>query len=100
MEPFVVGQTVKGSITNPGYTHVTLEMLVERLEPETSFDFRWHPNAVAPGTDYTAEPMTVVEFRLEEASGGTRLSIVESGFDRLPPHRRDEAFRMNASGWE
>jgi hypothetical protein len=30
---------------------------------------------------------------------GTRLSIVESGFDKLPPHRRDEAFRMNDGGW-
>ena len=98
--PFVVGQTVKGAVTNPGYTHVTLEVVVERLDPETSFAFRWHPNAVEPGADYAAEPMTLVELRLDQASGGTRLSIVESGFDRLPAHRRDESFRMNASGWQ
>lgn len=98
--PFVVGQPVKGKVTSPGYTHLTMEVLVERLEAETSFAFRWHPNAVEPGVDYSAEPMTLVEFRLEEAAGGTRLTIVESGFDRVPAHRRDEAFRMNASGWQ
>jgi hypothetical protein len=43
--------------------------------------------------------MTLVEFRLEEVDGGTLLKVVESGFDRLPPDRRDEAFRMNDGGW-
>ena len=35
------------------------------------------------------------------ASGttGTRLTLVESGFDAVPAHRRDEAFRMNERGW-
>ena len=98
--PFVVWQSVRGAITNPGYTHITLEVLVERLDPETSFAFRWHPNDVDSGIDVSDEPMTLVEFRLEDASGDTRLSIVESGFDRLPAHRRDEAFRMNAAGWQ
>jgi hypothetical protein len=30
---------------------------------------------------------------------GTRLTIVESGFDQVPAWRRDEAFRMNTEGW-
>jgi hypothetical protein len=25
--------------------------------------------------------------------------VTESGFDRIPAHRRDEAFRMNDGGW-
>lgn len=98
--PFVVGQPVRGKVTNPGYAHLTLEVRVERLEAESSFAFRWHPNAVEPSIDDSAEPMTLVEFRLEDAAGGTRLTIVESGFDCLPAHRREEAFRMNASGWQ
>jgi uncharacterized protein YndB with AHSA1/START domain len=98
--PFAVGQSVKGPITVPGYTHVTMEVLVESMEPERLFAYRWHPYAIDPRQDYAAEPMTLVEFRLEEAPGGTRLSIVESGFDRLPAHRRDEAFRMNEGGWQ
>jgi len=98
--PFAVGQSVKGPITIPGYTHVTMEVIVESMEPERLFAYRWHPYAIDPKVDFSAEPMTLVEFRLEEEPGGTRLSIVESGFDRLPAHRRDEAFRMNESGWQ
>ncbi len=45
------------------------------------------------------EPTTLVEFRLEEVGGGTELTIVESGFDRVPAHRRERAFRMNDGGW-
>jgi uncharacterized protein YndB with AHSA1/START domain len=97
---FAVGQTVTGRITVPGYSEVTLAVLVERMEPERLFSYRWHPYAVDAKADFSTEPMTLVEFRLEEEPGGTRLHIVESGFDRLPPHRRDEAFRMNERGWQ
>ena len=97
---FGAGQSVRGKLTFKGYTHVTLEVLVERIEPERLFSYRWHPYAIDPKLDFSAEPMTLVEFCLEEAPGGTRLSIVESGFDRLPAHRRDEAFRMNEPGWQ
>jgi hypothetical protein len=30
---------------------------------------------------------------------GTRLTVTESGFDKVPAHRRAEAFRMNDGGW-
>jgi hypothetical protein len=43
--------------------------------------------------------MTLVEFRLEDAAGGTTLTLVESGFDHVPLDRRAEAFRMNEQGW-
>jgi hypothetical protein len=49
--------------------------------------------------DYSREPMTLVEFRLSETTGGTELTIVESGFERIPEGRRPEAFRMNDGGW-
>lgn len=96
---FAEGVTVRGKITHPGYEHLTMEILVERMEAERYFSYRWHPYAVDPTADYSAEPMTLVEFRLEEGQGGTLLRIVESGFDRLPAARRAEAFRMNDSGW-
>ena len=96
---FEEGATVRGRITHPGYEHVTMEMLVERIQPEHLFSYRWHPYAVEPGVDYSAEPTTLVEFRLDAVEGGTRLTVVESGFDRLPGARRDEAFRMNDGGW-
>jgi uncharacterized protein YndB with AHSA1/START domain len=97
--PFAEGGTVRGRITHPGFEHVTMEMQIERMEPEWLLAYRWHPYAVEPGVDYSGEPTTLVELRLEAVPEGTRLTIVESGFDRLPAHRRHEAFRMNDGGW-
>ncbi len=96
---FSEGATVRGNITYPGYEHLTMEIAVERLEPERYFAYRWHPYAIDPAVDYSSEPTTLVEFRLEEAGGGTVLTIVESGFDRIPLARRAEAFRKNGEGW-
>ena len=96
---FRPGQRLTGRITHPGYEHITMEILVERMDAETLFSYRWHPYAVDPAVDYAQEPTTLVEFRLEPKEGGTLLSVVESGFDRIPASRRDEAFRMNERGW-
>lgn len=99
-QPFAAGRRTTGHITYPGYEHLKFEAQVERLEPETYFAFRWHPYAVDPKKDYSKEPATLVEFRLEDApGGGTRLTVTESGFDRIPKDRRDEAYRMNDRGW-
>jgi hypothetical protein len=55
--------------------------------------------AVDPKMDYSAEPTTLVEFRLEDApGGGMRLTVIDSGFDLIPAFRRDEAFPMNSQG--
>jgi uncharacterized protein YndB with AHSA1/START domain len=97
--PFKEGATVRGQITHPGYDHLTMEVIVERIEPERYIAWRWHPYAIDPKKDYSQEPTTLVEFRLEEVPEGTSLTIVESGFDRIPAGRRDEAFRMNSNGW-
>ena len=76
-----------------------MEVLVERIEPERYFAYRWHPYAIDPKTDYSKEPTTLVEFRLEPKGGGTLLVVTESGFDALPKDRAFEAFRMNEGGW-
>jgi uncharacterized protein YndB with AHSA1/START domain len=96
---FAAGARVKGRITSPGYEHVIMDITVERIDPERLFSYRWHPHAVEPGVDYSGEPTTLVEFHLDEVAGGTRLRVVESGFDRIPLARRAEAFRMNDQGW-
>jgi uncharacterized protein YndB with AHSA1/START domain len=96
---FTEGATVRGPITYPGYEHLTMEIQIERVDPERYLSFRWHPNAVDPKGDYSQEPTTLVEFTLADDPAGTRLTIVESGFDRLPPGRRDEAWRSNDGGW-
>ena len=97
--PFAPGAEVSGKITIPNYEYVTLSLWIEKMEPERLFSFRWHPHAIEKGVDYSAEPTTLVEFMLEDVSGGTRLTIVESGFDALPTSRRAKAFTSNAGGW-
>jgi uncharacterized protein YndB with AHSA1/START domain len=97
--PFAPGARVKGRITVPGYEHVVMDITIERMDLERLFSYRWHPYAIEPGVDYSHEPTTLVEFRLDEVADGTRLTVVESGFDRIPAARRAEAFRMNDQGW-
>lgn len=98
---FAEGATVRGDVTHSNGTHVcTVEMRIERIEPERYFSYRWHPYPIDPAYDYSAEPTTLVEFTLEEAEGGTEVTIVESGFDGIPIHRRAEALRMNDRGWD
>lgn len=77
-----------------------MTLWIERLEPESLFSFRWHPHAVDENVDYSGEPTTLVEFRLEDAGDGTKLTVTESGFEHIPAARRDLAFRMNDGGWE
>ena len=97
---FVPGQHVQGQITYPGYEHVVFDILIERMEPERLLSWRWHPYAVDAKVDYSHETPTLVVFELEDADGGTLLSVVESGFDKVPAGRRAEAFRMNSGGWD
>jgi uncharacterized protein YndB with AHSA1/START domain len=98
---FKAGARARGKITHPGYEHICFETVIERIEPQDLFAFRWHPYAVDPAVDYSAEPPTLVTFTLADApGGGILLTVVESGFDKIPPHRRREAFEMNSGGWE
>ena len=96
---FTPGLQVTGRLADPGYKHVTFDVTVERMDAEELFSFRWHPYAIDPKIDYSTEPTTLVEFRLKEVADGTRLTVTESGFDRIPPDRRDEAQRMHTQGW-
>jgi uncharacterized protein YndB with AHSA1/START domain len=98
--PFVVGRRTKGRIAYPGYEHLVWDAGITAMEPPRYFAFTWHPYAVDPDTDYSAEPETLVEFRLESVAGGTRVTVIESGFDRIPAERRPEALRANTGGWE
>jgi uncharacterized protein YndB with AHSA1/START domain len=97
--PFTVGGKTSGMITIKGYEHVLMELWVEKMEPQHFFSFRWHPNAIEKDVDYSNEPTTLVVFTLDEVKGGTKLTIVESGFDSLPESRRKQAFMSNDGGW-
>jgi uncharacterized protein YndB with AHSA1/START domain len=95
-----VGETLEGPCSYPGYEHITVRMKIERMEAERSLAWRWHPAANDPAHDYSAEPMTSVVFELEDAPGGTRLTVTESGLDSVPLERRAHAFRLNTEGWD
>jgi uncharacterized protein YndB with AHSA1/START domain len=97
--PFVPGKPAQGQITWPGYEHLRWQAVIQKMEPERLFSFTWHPYAVDPKKDYSQEPPTLVEFRLEKTATGTRLTVTESGFDKLPADRIADALRMNDSGW-
>ncbi|WP_029047564.1 SRPBCC family protein [Cupriavidus sp. amp6] len=97
---FTPGRRAVGSITYPGYEYLKFDVQVERVEPERLLSWRWHPAPMERGRDYSGEPSTLVEFTLREVDGGTMLTVVESGFDQIPPERRMEAFRMNSGGWD
>ena len=97
--PFVPGQVSRGRITYPGFEHVIMQVTVQKMEHERLFSYTWHPYAIDPKVDYSHELPTLVEFKLEEIPSGTRLTVTESGFDKIPASRRAEAFRKNESGW-
>ena len=97
---FIAGQPIQGKVTYPGYEHVMMEVLIERMVPERLLSWRWHPAALDPAVDYSAEPKTLVVFELEEVEGGVMLSVVESGLDKIPLDRRATVFRLNSSGWD
>lgn len=108
--PFVAGARLAGRIVPTAvdadvasrqkpYEGMAFEFWVESIEPMHRCAFRWHPFAVERDADYSQEPTTLIKFVLEDAAGGTRLSISESGFDRIPLERRAKAFAANEAGW-
>jgi uncharacterized protein YndB with AHSA1/START domain len=97
--PFVAGEISRGHITWPGYEHIRWVAVVKEIVPETLFSFTWHPYAIDPAVDYSKETPTLVEFRLEVTAVGTLVTVTESGFEKVPDARREEAFRMNSNGW-
>jgi uncharacterized protein YndB with AHSA1/START domain len=96
---FRPGARVRGKVTHPGYEHLPFELEIEQMEPERLLSWRWHPAAIEAGVDYSKEPTTLVVFELADDGTGTLLTVVESGFDRIPPERRSQAYRMNEDGW-
>jgi uncharacterized protein YndB with AHSA1/START domain len=109
-EPFAPGRVMKCVIVTTSvdkevakaqepYQGIEFEITIERIDPQRLFSFRWHPGAVDPKVDYSKEPTTLIEFALEEVPEGIKLTVTESGFDRIPLERRAKAFAQNEQGW-
>lgn len=101
-QPFVVGQASTGHMTYPGYEDYRWEARVVAIKPMTRFAYEWP----ATGGDkqlmesgVAVAEWTLVEFILEPAAAGTRLTVRESGFDGVPEPRRSNVMRDNDGGW-
>src|ERR1700733_11345043 len=97
---FAPGARMRMISTSESYKGVEFFVDVVKIEAPEIFSWRWHPGSKQPGEDNSSEPMTLVEFRLTEVEGGTLVTVVESGFDRLSLARRARVFEENSKGWE
>jgi len=78
-----------------GWTaHGTFRVVVEHADPPKTLIYRW---AREQGVDPVPGNSTVVRFDLTESAGGTRLTLLETGFDELadPQSAHDD----NTGGW-
>ena len=109
-DPFEPGKPVHGVLVGTAcdedvakmqkqHEGIAFDITIERMDVLKLFSFRWHPFAIEPGIDYSAEPTTLVTFELEETPDGVMVRVTESGFDRIPLERRAKAFTANEAGW-
>ena len=71
----------------------SVDMRIERIEEPTVFGFTW------PILDGDDPRRTYVEFTLEPAGAGTRLTVVETGFAQLPDDAHRKAYDSHTQGW-
>src|SRR2546428_8430606 len=95
--PFVPGKSTRGRITYPGYEHLIMEVQVQKMVPERLFSFQWHPYAADPKMDYSKEPPTLVEFKLEKTPAGTVVGVTECRVDPVPAAGREGGCPVKSS---
>ena len=95
---FVPGATITGKWTVDGREVNEAFCTIEKVEPESLLSFLWVPYELPPGDDPRKHPKTRIEFRLEDTATGTRLTVVESGFAKLPPDKQYKRAE-NGEGW-
>ena len=95
---FAPGAQITGTWTVDGREVREHFCTIDTIEPERALSFRWVPYELPEGEDHAKHPTTLVEFRLDDIASGTRLTVIESGFSKLPAdkqYKRDQ----NAEGW-
>jgi uncharacterized protein YndB with AHSA1/START domain len=98
LDPIAPGAVVRARVQWQGKDTIEPFFQVEAIEPERRFAFRWTPDAADPAVPYEQQPMTLVEFVLDEVDEGTLVTHSESGYDRIPGSKREWMFR-NDRGW-
>jgi uncharacterized protein YndB with AHSA1/START domain len=82
--------------------HGTTHARVVDVEPHRRFSYRWAPIREHWGEEPDDSNSTLVEFTLAAEGDGTRLKVVESGFEALEgtDEQRRASHEMNTEGWE
>lgn len=94
-----VGAEAWMTCVTPEYAGQRFLVEIVEMTPSRRFVWRWYPGAVDPEVDYSKEARTTVTFMLEPFGGGTRLSVAETGFDRVSLARRAKVYADNTQGW-
>jgi uncharacterized protein YndB with AHSA1/START domain len=79
--------------------HGTTHARVVDVEPHRRFSYRWAAEAESEQIEGNS---TLVEFTLDPTDEGTRLRVVESGFEDLAvtDEQRRKRVEDNTEGWE
>jgi uncharacterized protein YndB with AHSA1/START domain len=83
------GATIKFYNTDTDIQLATIEI----VDPPRRFTLRWQPAPEYPGTEL------VTTFLLEEENGGTRATIIETGYETLPDEVRQQMVDATAGGY-
>jgi len=96
---FMPGAQVRMTSLEPCGPDPVVRVTIVNVAPEQLFSWRWYPGADRPPEGGEA-PTTLVEFRLTEEDGGTRVTVTETGFEFMALERRAKAFGENSEGWK
>lgn len=99
--PFKVGEVTLGEVTYPGHEGLPFWARVEVMDEPNCFSFSWPMDeTIQPDDPGIDDKVTLVEFILEPSGRGSRLTVRESGFEKLPEAKRLQVFRDNEGGWD
>jgi uncharacterized protein YndB with AHSA1/START domain len=92
------GAGARGTMSFPEQTPIPL--LVEAIDPPRTVTYRWNnDDALGQGPDeLETDRSTAFTFTLEPVSGGTQLTVVESGFEHTSDP--DANLESHREGWD
>lgn len=94
------GARLRMTTTSTEFPVTTFDVLVEEVDPPRRLSWRWHPGMDQPGPGEPWDDLTRVTFTLEDAPGGTRLHLLETGFTAIALARRARVHAENVEGWD
>jgi uncharacterized protein YndB with AHSA1/START domain len=96
----IIGDFVVGQMQTLVFGKETIcYAIVTEVIEEQVFAYKWHPGEDCPIDKHPEAEMTMVRFELEDHPNGTKITLTESGFERVPESRREWCFGQNTQGW-